>query len=632
MVGNFNPPDLKTVDRANINITSGFPIFIHKTVAIGPADSGLSHSLTFDGSAIRGRPGTDSFDMRVEDRRLPVDRQQSCPPGVSGSCAEFSVQLGTSGERFLETPTGFLSLNGNGASLTRDGAGRFIYVGKDGTRYTTDPSITCGSSIPARCGVINHVVYPDGKVLNLAYETRTTAFAGQTYNYYRLRSAIQSNGYQILYRYEPDSGVTITNLSGWGRLQSVVAINRTVDYCDPSGLSCSFSTTWPTASLSGTDSFAHASSYLEIAAPTGELTRFNNTVLGNDNNTELRITSVKAASSIAQSTITYQYTSKIRCTPDGLALQCSFLRSGLVGSATIGGGVYSYSYSLSPPNASIPDPYHPANNLWAAGATGPDGRALGLSMVSSPGYFLSLSDGGAVNTYAGGQAPYGWAVGGTDPIQPQRVVSSMDSTGRVFNYKYDARGNVVERRQRLGASDDDAVDLVVRAGFDSVCSLPAKCNKPNWVQDANGNRTDFTYDPTHGGVLSETSPAPDASQPSVRPQKRYSYVQRYAWVKGPSGGFERSASPIWVLSRMSLCRTGPPDGSGGCAFGASDEVVTTYDYGPDAGPNNLLLRGQVVTAADGNGTLQSYRTCWAYDALGNKIGETSPNAALASCP
>jgi hypothetical protein len=36
---------------------------------------------------------------------------------------------------------------------------------------------------------------------------------------------------------------------------------------------------------------------------------------------------------------------------------------------------------------------------------------------------------------------------------------------------------------------------------------------------------------------------------------------------------------------------------GGCLL-AGDEVVTTSDYGPDSGPNILLLRGKVVTADD----------------------------------
>ncbi len=63
-----------------------------------------------------------------------------------------------------------------------------------------------------------------------------------------------------------------------------------------------------------------------------------------------------------------------------------------------------------------------------------------------------------------------------------------------------------------------------------------------------------------------------------------------------------------------------------CSGGSGDEVVTTYDYGPDSGPNNLFLRGVAVTA-DG----VTLRTCYGYDANGHKTYETKPRAGLASC-
>ena len=118
-------------------------------------------------------------------------------------------------------------------------------------------------------------------------------------------------------------------------------------------------------------------------------------------------------------------------------------------------------------------------------------------------------------------------------------------------------------------------------------------------------------------MLTETGPA-DGN--GVIAQKRYSYVQRSARLLGGS-----AAGPtVWLLDRMSLCRTGNPGGSG-CALGADDEVVTAYEYGPD----NLQLLGQAVIA-DG----QTLRTCFAYDRLGRRVSETGPEgtAAWTSCP
>ena len=103
-------------------------------------------------------------------------------------------------------------------------------------------------------------------------------------------------------------------------------------------------------------------------------------------------------------------------------------------------------------------------------------------------------------------------------------------------------------------------------------------------------------------------------------------MQRNAWIKNASGGYVQLATPIWLLSEERTCRTTATVGNA-CAGGASDEVVTTYDYGPNSGPNNLWLRGVAVTA-DG----QTLRTCYTYDDYGRKLSETKPLGTGANCP
>ena len=87
-----------------------------------------------------------------------------------------------------------------------------------------------------------------------------------------------------------------------------------------------------------------------------------------------------------------------------------------------------------------------------------------------------------------------------------------------------------------------------------------------------------------------------------------------------------TGQPIWLLTSESRCRRTAATETG-CVGGAADELVTTFDYGPEAGPNNLLLRGIVE---DANGVAS--RTCYTYDAVGNRTGETMPLAGLTSCP
>lgn len=186
----------------------------------------------------------------------------------------------------------------------------------------------------------------------------------------------------------------------------------------------------------------------------------------------------------------------------------------------------------------------------------------------------------------------------------------------------DARGNITAKVVKAKPGTGLA-DLFITAVYPSTCGNIKTCNKPTSATDPKGNTTDFTYDAAHGGVLTETGPT-DAS--SIRPVKRNAYVQRSAWLKNSSGGYTASAYPVWLLSEMRICRTSATVGNT-CAAGVTDEVVTAYDYGPNTGPNNLLVRGQTVTA---NGV--TLRTCFSYDRDGRKISETSPNANLSACP
>lgn len=175
----------------------------------------------------------------------------------------------------------------------------------------------------------------------------------------------------------------------------------------------------------------------------------------------------------------------------------------------------------------------------------------------------------------------------------------------------------------VGKAGSGASNIVTTATYDS-CSNLFTCTKPLTRTGARGDVTEWTYAPEHGGILTETGPAPSAGAP--RPQTRYQYVQREAWLKAASGGYAPTGQPIWLMSRKASCKTSAASGNG-CVGGVADELVTLYDYGPEGGPNNLNLRGIVE---DANGA--ALRICYAYDWQGNKISETKPQAGLTSCP
>jgi hypothetical protein len=167
--------------------------------------------------------------------------------------------------------------------------------------------------------------------------------------------------------------------------------------------------------------------------------------------------------------------------------------------------------------------------------------------------------------------------------------------------------------------------------YPATCTNPVTCNEPLTVTDGRGNVTDFTYDGTHGGVLSEMQPAPTSG--AARPLKLYTYVQKSAYVKNSGGTLVSTGVPIWVISTMTQCQTVAGSSTAACDTAAgAPRLQTTYQYSAAVTANNLLARGvevkDLVTSA-------TRLTCYTYDPIGRKIGETSPRGTagiVTVCP
>lgn len=220
----------------------------------------------------------------------------------------------------------------------------------------------------------------------------------------------------------------------------------------------------------------------------------------------------------------------------------------------------------------------------------------------------------------------------TDPTSPITApqyqlysrVTEVDrkTDGVKVEYEYDARFNITAVKE--------AGVVVSRAYYPPSCDTSSlkTCNQPTWTRDARGNQTDYEYHAQSGQVTRVIKPA---DEQGIRPETRFEYSPKYAFYKRSAGGTVQQAdTPIYLLTKETSCVTGSMLSTGACAKGAGDTVTTTYDYGPTNAANNLLLRG-VAVSAYADGASQVRRTCYSYDAYGNRIGETRPKAALASC-
>jgi YD repeat-containing protein len=96
----------------------------------------------------------------------------------------------------------------------------------------------------------------------------------------------------------------------------------------------------------------------------------------------------------------------------------------------------------------------------------------------------------------------------------RRLTRATNPEGDYVNYTLDARGNATEVRS-VAKSGSGLSDIVTLASYPASCTNPVSCNDPVWTRDAKGNQTDYSYDPTHGQVLTVTAPA---APNGVRPQ------------------------------------------------------------------------------------------------------------------
>lgn len=222
----------------------------------------------------------------------------------------------------------------------------------------------------------------------------------------------------------------------------------------------------------------------------------------------------------------------------------------------------------------------------------------------------SIDATGAVTSILGDR--FGKSVSTLDPIGRQSTATYTNG-GQELNAtapeglqtvnKYDLRGNKIEARQ-IAKPGSGLADLVtqyfyVEGASVDVCVNQITCNKLSYVIDPNHNRTDFTWDPSTGEMLTQTGPADSAG---MRPMTTYGYSS----FTGSDG-----VSFLLLSSKQEK-------------VDATRNKTTTYEYDP----NNHWVLKSVTESGDG----VSYRSCFSTDAAGNVLSKTQPRANLTSCP
>ncbi|WP_371394206.1 RHS repeat domain-containing protein [Glycocaulis abyssi] len=495
------------------------------------------------------------------------DWRHSLMGSVRVSGTQYTISLGGGAEIFTKSGSTFTPNRPSGTTLTYSSStGIYTYTLSDGTVVEYDEAnLGDASGVALIQANIVSVTRPNGSRMDYHYRSVTVFEQIASwpepviipYTYFRLQSVTTNRGYQLHVHYQRDShpgGNLTQTMPEWWNATGVTLFNLTQDYCEPTAAfsSCSFSQTWPELTFQNVSSTERT--YTDTLGRVTRITR-----AGNGNVTRIRHPG---------------------STSDDVIISYA---SGRVSSVNQNGLVTSYTYA-------------DAGGQRTTTMTSPLGHTQVVVSNLSTGLPVSSTN-GTGHTTSFLHDSHG------------RVTRVTYPEGNQVRYTYDARGNVTEVR-RVAKPSTGLADLVTSAGYPSSCSNPVICNRPLWTEDAAGNRTDYTYNTTHGGVLTVTAPAPSGS--GARPQTRYTYASLYAFYKNSTGNIAQAPSPVWHLTQVSTCSSGT---SPSCV-GTANETRTTISYGSAGVANNRLPVSTTVAA--GNGTPSSTVT-QSYNVVGDVV-------------
>lgn len=590
-VSKFAPKlhNYSTVDANNVDVMSGEIVNEIPLLSVGPFSVSLKNERTV---------ARYSFEHKIT----------YIPASGRGQQPQFIVQDGPSRHSFFGS--GALPAKRDGSSLVLNSE-RMVYI------FTN------------RAGDVmefpSNIIVP---VVNRGFNERWAIFReaanGHRLTFYRRQfqftdgngnsqlwerlQGIESNmGWGLKLEYQSSLPIPNGSSEAGDRMSvtKITGFNRSVEYCNLSADICAFQVSWPAYGIWQTSSSSFG--YTDAAGAQYDWTQWNTVV---------------TKPGIGLPSFNYFYS----------------VRPPLGASAGVICTTLPYSETNRPPQECLPRHVgvqraskYGQNWEYELVEDGPAEQRHRASKVTGPSGEIATMKGWADDQFRPYEATD--ALGRTTRWQytdipnasllvHKRLTSIIYADGRKVDFTYDDRENILTETLTPFPTSVGS-PLTVSATYPTTCTSRPSCNKPVSIVDARGNVTSFTYDPGHGGTLTQTSPAVNG----VSPVKRYSYVSRRAWVRPTSGvGFIQDTGAVWLLEEERTCLNTATI-SGGCAGGGADELVTRYEYGSDAGPNNLLVRGQVVTS---NG--QSLRTCFTYDQLGRKIAETKPKANLGACP
>ena len=632
----------------------GTPISSVRNLEIAglPGGSNLSATLTLGGylyEAITTHPATVSAGGKLARFWAP-----SSPPNY----IEYTPVIGRSLAYSATSLVNNITSDYTAAVGVDEIGGTYTFEDSDGTRYDfafqansySNQSCTypCTYTMP-----VSRITRPNGDALNFYYHSRlgdSTAPNSYFDRQYRLLAVVSNRGYMLKFQRAPftmagTAYASTPNLNfnppslTWDGTTYVVAFNLTSETCNPFSASCSLSRRWPVLSSA---TLGLGVAIVQPDGPSrGSIIGYSSDITGPDGARTLITRNTTKATPDQPDVVvvrpngrteTYSWSARGLATtgPSSLSTMCNDLATTYQAVVTvpcpfaplqtytngISKWVYRTDYSAAP---AVTGKNYILTNVTR---TDPSGGIRVTKSIPS-GQIVTITDEIGRRTELSTVSPFVSNEG--------RINSITYPLGNSRSFEYNSYGQVT-RVVEEPATGSDLPPRETRYTYPDGCTNAKVCNRPTAITDALGNTTRYTWDEGTGQPLTEVRPAVAVSGSSalVGPAIFNAYSPMYAWISNGAGGYARTSSPVWLLTQSTACRTSATV-NGACAAGSADQTVTQYHYGPQAGPNNLLLRGISVSS---NGTVSI--TCFAYGELGNRISETRPNGVAGSdatvCP
>jgi len=387
----------------------------------------------------------------------------------------------------------------------------------------------------------SQIIFPDGEILTLSYNTATSG----NVTLYRPTLVTSNTGYKMAITYASDD--LSTGAFGWSKIADAKIIE--------------ISTENTLASQTYTDT-----TITNLANRTWTYSGFASAIGEKDYTRafEFKLPSDTANSlSVASATLDYAGVS----------------HNNFVTSVVRDGQSFNYAYTAKSGTG-----FNPKKQFSKVTVSGPEGysRTVDFQVWGAPSPRQLIT---ADTDSLGNKTEYTYN-------SYKQIDTITYPEGNKIKYKYDSLGNITEKRM-VAKATSSLDDIVFTAFYDiNNCSV-LTCFRPFYTIDANGGRTDYTFDANHGGMLTKLEPAGDSG---IRRLTTNTYQQ--------INGFDR-------LVKTSIC--------GGATCATKNEQVTEYSYW---GKTNLPL---TVKRTNGTDTLSEITT-YTYDASGRVLSEDGPLA------